>query len=267
MEKIIMLGTGNATVTECYNTCFLMANQDEYLLVDGGGGNSILKQLAKVEVSLSSIHHAILTHTHTDHLFGMIWIYRMIGTKISQDQYEGDFTIYCHDEAKETLTMIIKATLTKKLIKLLDKRIFIIPVTDGQTITILNTSTTFFDIGSTKIKQYGFAMELAQGRLVCLGDEPCAPNLESMIANAYLVMHEAFCLYDQRDIFKPYEKHHSTAKDAAILAQNHHVANLVLYHTEEKNLSRRKELYSKEAQGFYNGKVIVPDDLETINLK
>lgn len=39
--KIIMLGTGNAMVTKCYNTCFVMSDGTDYLLVDAGGGNGI----------------------------------------------------------------------------------------------------------------------------------------------------------------------------------------------------------------------------------
>ena len=30
--KIIMLGTGNAMVTKCYNTCFVMSDGTDYLL-------------------------------------------------------------------------------------------------------------------------------------------------------------------------------------------------------------------------------------------
>ena len=43
--KMIMLGTGNATVTQCYNTCFVLQENDRYFLVDGGGGNGLLHQL------------------------------------------------------------------------------------------------------------------------------------------------------------------------------------------------------------------------------
>ena len=35
--KLTILGTGNATVTECYNTCFALQDSDEVFLVDGGG--------------------------------------------------------------------------------------------------------------------------------------------------------------------------------------------------------------------------------------
>ena len=44
--KITMLGTGHATVTNCYNTCFTISENNKHFLVDAGGGNGILKQLA-----------------------------------------------------------------------------------------------------------------------------------------------------------------------------------------------------------------------------
>lgn len=58
------------------------------------------------------------------------------------------------------------------------------------------------------------------------------------------MMCEAFCLYADRDTFKPYEKCHSTALDAGKLAEELGVKNLILYHTEEKTLATRKENYT-----------------------
>ncbi len=66
--------------------------------------------------------------------------------------------------------------------------------------------------------------------------------------------------------FHPYEKHHSTVKDACILAEKLNVKNLILYHTEDKNITNRKELYTKEGKEFYSGNLYVPDDLEVFNL-
>ena len=34
--RLTMLGTGNALVTEVYNTCFVIENENQYLLVDVG---------------------------------------------------------------------------------------------------------------------------------------------------------------------------------------------------------------------------------------
>ena len=48
MNQITMLGTGNATVSQIYNTCFLLKTSSTLMLVDAGGGNGILSQLKKV---------------------------------------------------------------------------------------------------------------------------------------------------------------------------------------------------------------------------
>lgn len=71
---------------------------------------------------------------------------------------------------------------------------------------------------------------------------------------------------DVRDIFDPYEKHHSTVKDACELAEQLMVKNLLLYHTEDQNLSDRKKLYSAEGMQYYHGNLLIPDDLERIEL-
>ena len=36
--ELIMLGTGSALVTRCYNTCFALREKEDYFLVDAGGG-------------------------------------------------------------------------------------------------------------------------------------------------------------------------------------------------------------------------------------
>ena len=62
------------------------------------------------------------------------------------------------------------------------------------------------------------------------------------------------------------KKHHSTVKEACEMAENIKAKNLVLYHTEDKNMQGRKENYSGEGRAYYTGKLYVPDDLEVISL-
>jgi ribonuclease Z len=78
------------------------------------------------------------------------------------------------------------------------------------------------------------------------------------------MLSEAFCKYEDREIFKPYEEHHSTCKEAAELAQKLEVKNLILYHTEDKTIDTRKAAYTAEAKQYFDGNVFVPDDLEII---
>ena len=68
MEKLIVLGTGNAQAVHCYNTCFAMKNGEEYFLTDAGGGNGILLALEKQKIPLEKIHHVFVSHAHNDHI-------------------------------------------------------------------------------------------------------------------------------------------------------------------------------------------------------
>lgn len=80
-EKIIMLGTGSASVTRCYNTCFFLKTPGTVLLVDAGGGNGIMAQIAKAGIRLEDIHHMFVTHAHTDHILGAVWVVRLISAE------------------------------------------------------------------------------------------------------------------------------------------------------------------------------------------
>ena len=262
-----MLGTGNALVTRCYNTCFAIQDDDEYFLVDAGGGNGIMRQLQDAGIPMEQIHHIFLTHEHTDHLLGMIWMIRMIATKIRKEQYEGNLRIYCHSALVETVRTIANLTLPKKFTRLLDHRIQFVPLHNGDTKHILDYDVTFFDILSTKAKQFGFTTRLKNGKkFTCAGDEPYNPECKPYVEGSQWLLHEAFCLYGDRERFQPYEKHHSTVKEACELAESLSIPNLVLWHTEDKNLSHRKELYTAEGKEYYHGNLLVPDDGEIIKL-
>ena len=103
-------------------------------------------------------------------------------------------------------------------------------------------------------------------KLTCCGDEPLNPALESLAQGSDWMLHEAFCLHGQADVFHPYEKHHSTVKDACESAERLGIKNLLLYHTEDKNLANRKALYGQEGAQSYHGELWIPDDLETLTL-
>lgn len=265
--KLTMLGTGNAVVTECYNTCFLLEEDNQYFMVDGGGGSTILHQLKHAGVDWKSIRTIFVTHKHLDHITGVLWMIRMICQGMSRGGYEGEATIYAHDEVIALLRDLAEKLLQKKETDFIDKRLHFITVEDGESICILNKKVTFFDIQSTKAKQFGFCMELENGeKLTCCGDEPYNACEKQYAENSTWLLHEAFCLDSQAEIFHPYEKHHSTVKDACKLAEELNVKNLLLYHTEDKNILYRKELYEEEGRKYFNGNLLIPEDLETFNL-
>lgn len=267
MNQLILLGTGNAMVTHCYNTCFVLGTDDNYFLVDAGGGNTILKQLLEADIPISSIHHAFISHNHSDHILGFPWIIRAICTAILKGSYEGNFTLYGHAYSIEAIRTICRYVLQPKFLKLFDSRILFDVIEHNSVRHLLGHTLTFFDINSTKEQQFGFHATLNTHQTLCfLGDEPYRDTLAPYVQSVDYLLHEAFCLYSERHLFKPYEKHHATVKDAALNAQKLCVKNLILYHTEDKNISTRKELYTKEGAAFYNGNLFVPNDLERITI-
>lgn len=267
MDKITILGTGNAAVTRCFNTCFILHSNDTSLLVDAGGGNGILRQLELADIPLGDISAMYLTHCHTDHLLGAVWILRYVATAFVQKKRSGTFTFYGPQKVLDALDSICRLTLPGKVTSRIGNEIVLRPVTDVETLSIGCIGITAFDIGSTKELQFGFRATLPSGTsLVCLGDEPFNERCRKYAAGADWLMHEAFCLYAQRDIFKPYEKHHSTSLEAGKVAQDLGVKNLILYHTEDRNLATRRASYTAEAATHFTGSIYVPDDLDTIPL-
>lgn len=265
--KLTMLGTGHALVTRYYNTCFVISDGEKHLLVDGGGGNAILRQLELAGIPWFAIHDIFVTHKHTDHLLGILWMMRRICHGMNHGEYSGEASIYAHDEVLSILRDMAEKLLQPKETAYIGKRLHLVEVRDGETRNVIGHPITFFDIGSTKARQFGFSMELAAGeKLTCCGDEPYNDRLRSHAENSKWLLHEAFCLYEQRDVFQPYEKHHSTVKDACELAESLNIPNLLLYHTEDETFPHRKERYMQEGQQYYRNHLIVPDDLEMVEL-
>lgn len=263
--RIIMLGTGDANVGDCYNTCFILEQEGFRLLVDAGGGNQIIGKLRRHGLRFQDIHALFLTHEHTDHMLGAIWVLWMVGQLMTEGVYEGDLDIYGNDAVVSKLRTICEMIIRWQDRSEYDRRIRFNVVSDGQTIRIGDHPVTVFDIGSTKARQFGFTTLNEEGRcLTCLGDEPYHECEAPYVDGCNLLMHEAYCLYSQADELKPYEISHSTVKDACELAQRKSIPSLLLYHTEEDLLATRRERFIAEGRLYYSGNLMVPDDDDVI---
>ena len=266
-SRVTMLGTGNAMCVNCYNTCFYLRSPRGGMLVDGGGGNGILRQLMLARIPVERIRHMFITHSHTDHIMGAVWMIRKISPLIFKGKHKGPFTIYCNDEVANALLTMCRLMIPAKILDAVGKTVIVRVVRDGEQMEIDDMRVTFFDIGSATFKQYGFQALLPDGqRLVCLGDEPYSMLSEPYARGCDWLMCEAFCLYKDRQVFNPYEKNHSTALDAGMLAQELGVKHLLLYHTEDTHLDTRAAAFTAEAAQYFKGTISVPADLETIQL-
>ncbi len=267
IERLNILGTGHAMTLDCYNTCFTLENKEEHILVDTGGGLQIIKQLRDAKIDFRKIHHIILSHKHTDHILGMFWIIRYAQKFFENKDYQGNLNIYMHKELESTMRKIMFEVLSQKYTKLIDDRIIFHIVEDKEEVEILNYKIRFLDVQAKKDRQFGFKTILENGKtFVFLGDETFDERLRDEVENVDWLLHEAMCMDAEAEIFKPYEKMHSTVKTASEIATSLKVKNLVLYHASDNDLENRKRLYTEEAKEYFKGNIYVPNDLDIIVL-
>ena len=227
MEKLIFLGTGNGITLDLYNTCFVIQKNNQNFLIDTGGSVEILRRLKNVNIELNDIKNIFISHNHTDHILGLIWMFKKMGVNAIAGKIQEKINIYCND--------------------VVDFHV----LNDGENLTINGINYKFFDINAKGTKQFGFECIINNKRIEFLGDETINPKLYEKVRNADFVMHEAFCLDSEAHIFHPYEKNHSTVKTASEIMNELNVKNLILYHTEETHGEKRKELYLKEAEKYF----------------
>lgn len=267
MQRILMLGTGCGFVHECYETCFLFQNDDKYFMVDTGGSADIVKQLKQLNIGVNEIHDIFISHSHTDHILGLFWLMKRITGMYKKGKYIGKLNIYCNDEVANAIKAIYPHLFPDVNVELIDEYTNIVILNDGDKLKIANREYTFFDVKASKNKLFGIETVLDNDkRLIFLGDETLNVELYGRIENADYVMHEAFCLEAEQDIFKPYEKKHSTVKSVCENLKGKNIKNLILFHTEDTHLENRKELYINEGKEYFDGNILVPDDLEVIEI-
>ena len=259
--KIHVLGTGSADTIKCYNTCWCLENNGKYLLVDGGGGNQILSQLEKADISILDIHNVFISHIHTDHILGLVWIIRIVTHKILLDNnYIGTLNVYGDKTSIDILKYLVE-TLFPVAKKVIDSRILFYPVEDGETVNIIDLPITFMNTGAKNITQFGFYIEK---KLAFCGDMPL--TRKDAVFNCEWLLHEAYCLDKEEQQFKAHFKNHSTVKDAAEIATLVNAKNLIMWHSVDNRIETRKLEFTQEAKQYFNGNVYAPNDLEVIEI-
>ena len=261
-----MLGTGHGSVTKIYNTCFLLENGGEALLVDTGGSIQIIENLKKAGYKLTDIKNIFISHCHTDHILGLCWFFKLVVMYYFKTDYNEKINIYCNEEVSVSISKLLSAVLPQELCNILKKNTIIHVLKDGETISIAGEEITFFDALSKSNELYGFETILKSGKkLVFLGDEICNPSLYDRIKDADYVMHEAFCMDSEQGVPQIVKEHHSTVKSVCEVMKPLNIKNLIIYHTEDSHKDKKK-LYTKEAKQYFSNNVIVPNDLDIIDI-
>ena len=267
MDKLIFLGTGHALAYHCYTTCLALTDGAHTFVTDGGGGNGVFMQMERANMRPDDVTDLFISHAHTDHLIGAIWLVRVIGHQFDRSGRTTPLHVYGHASVLETFRTICNLLVGGQVLSHFDKDIIFHAVESGDTHTIGHWQVTFFDTGATKTTQYGWRATLENGKtLVFLGDEPLTDVGLPYAKDADYLVHEAMCLEADADKYHPHRIHHSSVVDAANNATRAGAKHLILFHAEDKDLDTRKARYTAEAAAHFDGPVDAPDDLDVFIL-
>lgn len=265
MDKLIFLGTGHALAYHCYTTCLALTDDHHVFMTDGGSGNGVLLQMERAGLTPDDITDLFISHRHTDHLIGAIWLVRVIGHSFDRGTRTTPLTIYGETSVLAILRQCCELLVSSSVAAHFDKDILLRPVSDGENCTIGPWSVTFFDTGAEKTVQYGWRARLTDGEsLVFLGDEPLSESGLRYAKDCDHLIHEAMCLQSEEEKYHPHRIHHSTVADAAKNAASAGAKHLILFHGEDTDLDTRKQRYETEARAHFSGPVDAPDDLDVI---
>lgn len=267
MDKLIFLGTGHALAYHCYTTCLALTDGERTFVTDGGGGNGVFMQMERANMRPDDVTDLFISHAHTDHLIGAIWLVRVIGHQFDRSGRTTPLHVYGHASVLETFRTICNLLVGGQVLSHFDKDIIFHAVESGDTHTIGQWQVTFFDTGAAKTTQYGWRATLENGKtLVFLGDEPLTDVGLPYAKDADYLVHEAMCLEADADKYHPHRIHHSSVVDAANNATRAGAKHLILFHAEDKDLDTRKARYTAEAAAHFDGPVDAPDDLDVFIL-
>ena len=267
--NINILGTGDALTLKNYNTCFTLSENNEHFLVDCGGGNGILKQLNQKDIKITDIKNIFVSHTHTDHIVGIIWVIRMLCREYFHTEFSEVTKVYGNDCVIDAIKQMCDVLLPERFKEMIGNKILLVEVKDGDIAQILNRRITFFDINAAKVKQFGFYINLNKNeKFTFLGDECCKESTEKYVRNSKWVFADALLAGEEGEKVNPMKKHHhSTVKYISEIAERLNVENLILSHIRDFEGKNIKQFFIDDAKKYFNGNVFVPDDLEDFEIE
>jgi len=294
--KLTILGCYAATPRSLTNpTAQVLEINNQMFLIDCGEGTQV--QLRKNKIRFSRINHIFISHLHGDHFFGLpglISTFRLLGRDAAMHIYgpkgiEEAMLLLLKLGNSWTNYKLIFHELTSKVSELIyeDKKVSVetIPLNHR----VYTNGFLFKEkIGSRKLnvtaaKNYGidtcYFQNIKNGKDIVLedgtlilnkdltfdppkpksyafcSDTSYAPHIVPLIKEVDVLYHEATFLESEADL-APKTKH-STAKEAASIAQQAHVGQLILGHYSTRYSTI--ELFKEEAKEVFDAVELADD--------
>ncbi|PIN79667.1 hypothetical protein COV16_03055 [Candidatus Woesearchaeota archaeon CG10_big_fil_rev_8_21_14_0_10_34_8] len=261
MRQLVFLGTGNGMPISSSCTSILVEDTKNNILLDTGGGHDILTNFHKLNRNPTEVNNIFITHYDSDHILGIIPLVRTF----HKWEKPRKRRIFCSKEVKKAIDSLFKYVAKKHYEPVKETLEFVI-LKHGMEYGIGKWKLKFFNIKSRASPQFGCTIVFPdKTKLAFLGDEPLREYYHGIVMDSDVLIHEAFCLDKDQDIFKPHAKNHCTVKEAAQNAALINAKKLALFHMEDRTLKTRKKKYATEAKKYFNGNIFVPVDCDTFS--
>ncbi|HEY6586228.1 MAG TPA: ribonuclease Z [Candidatus Methanoperedens sp.] len=296
MFRVTFLGTGGSLPTPDRNPSSVFVNREgDMMLFDCGEGTQQQMMRAKTGMTLDSI---FITHFHADHflgipgliqtmsfngreepldIYGPVWTKQFINLLIQLGYYKLGFVINAHEledgDIIDKGDYSIKAVGTdhgipslgyvlaeKKRVGRFNREKAIelgIPV--GRLFSKLQSGEAIIINGKTILPSQVVGESRPGRKIVYSGDTRPCENLEKESAGADLLIHESTLAEDLKDW--ALETKHSTSKEAALIAKNANVKQLVLTHISSR-YSEKRDVLLHEAKKVFGNSIIAEELME-----
>ncbi|MEI6288858.1 MAG: ribonuclease Z [Chloroflexota bacterium] len=251
MSELIVLGSANAVTSPGHaNTHLLLSTDNKRVLIDCGTNPVV--QLQEAGCDINSVTDIILTHMHPDHVSGFpillmdMWL---TGRKHPINVYGLSFTL-------ERIEQMMSLYNWHEWPDFFQVNFFTIPSGKHELVLQDNDLKIISSPAKHFLPNICLRMELQPGNknIVYSCDTEPSLDVQDLAQAADILIHEATGNLPG----------HSSALQAAEIAQNAGVKTLFLIHYPVSDLTNETQL--KEAANYYSGKIIRAVDSMRINL-
>ncbi len=300
--RVHILGCGSALPTlRHYPSAQIVEVREKLFMVDCGEG--VQMQLRRCHVRFTKVSHVFISHLHGDHCFGLIGMISTFGlvgrtatlhihaNELLNDMLQRQMALFCHDLGYEVVFHPLDATRRDIIYEDRSLTVETIPLTHRLPTSgflfrekpllphIRRDMIDFYQIPTSQIQNIknGADWTLSDGtvvpnaRLVTPADAPrsyayCSdtrymPELHKQLKGVSTLYHES--TYGEDNLQMAQKYNHSTARQAAMVARDAGVGQLVLGHYSSR-YEDETVLLNEAREVFEN--VRLSNEMDVINV-
>lgn len=247
--KLIFLGTGSAIPMKRGLPCIALKVDSDIYLFDVGEGCQ--QRLFNIGLSALKIKAIFITHSHGDHYLGLFGLIQSMNLLDRREELQ----VYTPPDLHNVLTTVIGDKLVKSSFQCSH-----IHVKEGLLFESSKIKVEGYEVEHS-VPAFGFIVTLNNGvKIVYTGDTlPIEKTVEAS-RNSNILVHEA--TFIKPDVAEAYEQKHSTAADAALIAEKASVKRLFLTHISSRY--RDEDLIFFDAYRFFKNVTVAKDYLTVV---